>query len=196
MDDLYLKHHGILGQKWGVRRYQNSDGSLTSEGKKRYSNQSGSKEKFHLTDNQKTALKIGVAVAGTALAAYGAYHISTVAKVNNAFDKELTKKLLREAEIYADPRLNLTTLSPSEFASKNFKMVKSDPENRKLIEKLIADQKNVDLINAKNNIRYGYYQFRAFLGDRYAAMRSKPYHFTSDAEEGLFTPRLHDLIRK
>lgn len=31
-----LYHHGILGQKWGVRRYQNEDGSLTEEGKKRY----------------------------------------------------------------------------------------------------------------------------------------------------------------
>lgn len=28
-----LYHHGILGQKWGVRRYQNKDGSLTAEGK-------------------------------------------------------------------------------------------------------------------------------------------------------------------
>lgn len=32
----YLVHHGIKGQKWGVRRYQNEDGSLTEEGKKRY----------------------------------------------------------------------------------------------------------------------------------------------------------------
>lgn len=32
----YLEHHGILGQKWGVRRFQNSDGSLTTEGAKRY----------------------------------------------------------------------------------------------------------------------------------------------------------------
>lgn len=31
-----LYHHGIRGQKWGVRRYQNSDGSLTDKGKKRY----------------------------------------------------------------------------------------------------------------------------------------------------------------
>lgn len=32
----YLAHHGIKGQKWGIRRYQNPDGSLTPEGEKRY----------------------------------------------------------------------------------------------------------------------------------------------------------------
>lgn len=32
----YLAHHGIKGQKWGVRRYQNADGSLTAQGKARY----------------------------------------------------------------------------------------------------------------------------------------------------------------
>ena len=33
MDEL--NHHGILGQKWGVRRYQNEDGTLTAAGKAR-----------------------------------------------------------------------------------------------------------------------------------------------------------------
>lgn len=32
-----LNHHGILGMKWGVRRYQNKDGTLTNSGKKRIS---------------------------------------------------------------------------------------------------------------------------------------------------------------
>ena len=32
-NETYLEHHGIKGQKWGIRRYQNPDGSLTEAGK-------------------------------------------------------------------------------------------------------------------------------------------------------------------
>lgn len=35
-DENYLAHYGIMGMKWGVRRYQNADGSLTAAGKERY----------------------------------------------------------------------------------------------------------------------------------------------------------------
>lgn len=40
-----LRHWGIKGMKWGVRRYQNADGTLTAAGKKRYTNSDGSLNK-------------------------------------------------------------------------------------------------------------------------------------------------------
>lgn len=72
MECLYLAHHGVKGQKWGVRRYQNQDGSLTEEGHRRYSKSSESSvdsDKFK--KNIGTAVKVastGVAVTGLAAA--------------------------------------------------------------------------------------------------------------------------------
>ena len=41
MNEYELYHHGILGMKWGIRRFQNKDGSLTTSGKQRYSTDDG-----------------------------------------------------------------------------------------------------------------------------------------------------------
>ena len=35
-NQAYLAHHGVKGQKWGIRRYQNPDGTLSAKGLKRY----------------------------------------------------------------------------------------------------------------------------------------------------------------
>ena len=55
--DSALSHHGILGQKWGVRRYQNEDGTLTEAGKKRYLNSDGSLNNRYTKDKRKEAIK-------------------------------------------------------------------------------------------------------------------------------------------
>lgn len=47
-----LYHHGILGQKWGIRRYQNADGTLTAAGKQRY----GVSEKARTSENYQNKL--------------------------------------------------------------------------------------------------------------------------------------------
>ena len=41
-----LYHHGIKGQKWGIRRFQNEDGTLTPEGLRRYGKRYENREKY------------------------------------------------------------------------------------------------------------------------------------------------------
>ena len=92
----YLQHYGILGMRWGVRRFQDKSGRLTAAGKKRYDDDpsNGAPEKassttqkevgdsfiekklgIKLSDRQKTAIKIGAGVAAAALVAYGGYRL-------------------------------------------------------------------------------------------------------------------------
>ena len=108
-------HHGIKGQKWGVRRFQNKDGSRTSAGlahdRKLYAEQndsdstdsSGSSKRKGLSDGQKEALKTAGKVALAAAAVAGtAYlysqHKDEIDGLIRQTSAQLTNKLPTEIE--------------------------------------------------------------------------------------------------
>lgn len=77
-NEIELYHHGTKGMKWGVRRYQNKDGSLTPAGKKRYS--SINKEKIKET-SKKVAKKTAKVAAKTVVTGAKAYSQLKTAEV-------------------------------------------------------------------------------------------------------------------
>lgn len=96
-DELY--HHGVVGMHWGVRRYQNADGSLKPAGRKRYT-EGG--EKKQLSDEERaarnakiksTAKKVAIGVGVTALVAAGTY---AAVKYNNKTMAE-AKQIMSDA---------------------------------------------------------------------------------------------------
>ena len=58
VDDLYLQHPGIKGMHWGVRKYENYDGTLTPAGRKRYAKLASKYDKRSSKSLKKAAVKV------------------------------------------------------------------------------------------------------------------------------------------
>lgn len=97
MKDDYLAHYGIKGMKWGVRRFQNADGSLTAAGKKRY----GSEESFESSKKIKTKVdgkKLAKAALMAASVAGAAYVYSRNKKAIDRFVTIQATRVFTKAE--------------------------------------------------------------------------------------------------
>ena len=87
-----LYHHGIKGQKWGIRRFQQENGTLTTAGRERYAdsiaksaanangNSSGSSQR---KEKLKKIAKAAAITAGTAAVAYGTYKLAKSGALSN-----------------------------------------------------------------------------------------------------------------
>lgn len=83
----YLAHHGIKGQKWGVRRFRNNDGSLTAAGKQRYNDGETSEQRGF---NKKKAAKVALGVAAAAGIGYALANPKSRQIINDYRKKSLS----------------------------------------------------------------------------------------------------------
>ena len=87
----YLMHHGVKGQRWGVRRYQNEDGSLTVAGKRKA-------EKAEIKSDTKKLSKAGLP-GGLKDRMHKNRGTELYSQINQQRGREYTNKVLKSAKM-------------------------------------------------------------------------------------------------
>ena len=124
MSDYEFYHSGILGMRWGIRRFQRKDGSLTPEGRLRYRDD---KVKGSSKTASKSAPKATVTVAKPKKKYEAEIKAETEAKKKKILESRSAKELYKNANLFNDAELqsafsrlnlekNIKTLIPEEVS--------------------------------------------------------------------------------
>lgn len=188
MSDLYLVHHGIKGQKWGVRRFQNEDGSVTPAGALRYYGHNVGEAKARLT-SEKERYKAAVRkynrdTGGGSWATSADINRLTLAKKKLNWSKEdvsneKAKKAISSETKISKRRQKLEQqyrdrgMSEEEAAVAAYKRAK--------VEKILAISGAVAVAGLA---AYGAYKYNEFAKDRVLEMGTPLSRIASDGSTG------------
>lgn len=132
-------HFGIKGQKWGIRRFQNSDGTLTEDGKLRYKlNRSDAGKQLGF--GKKHFFTVGIPTISDHLTDLEVERQNRVVDYKKKYDRELRIKRLPSSDI-RKMKKHLDDLVKEmknvEISAINFKKLSSD--KKKVLEQFVYD---------------------------------------------------------
>ena len=127
LDSDYISHYGILGMKWGVRRYQNADGTLTPAGKKRV-------EKYNTWKSAQKEADIQYEKATAAFTALGNTRLKRVLNASKTNTKE-GRTYNKEWKKYADLQLKADDMYDSDLRELHNELKKNSKQVLKNLDK-------------------------------------------------------------